>query len=230
MKKAIISETANNQLIEYIHSLGLEIKRVPNYNGTLIGTHADLYYCQLSINYTNAGIQQNHNSDNHLICSNIFAGDKNLVGKTYPEDCIYNAACTGKHFIHNTKITNPLLLNTAQKLNINVINVNQGYAKCNCVVVDEHSIITSDSGIARKCKGVLDCLLISPGNVLLKGFRYGFLGGSSGRIEDEIIFNGDIYSHPDHISIINFIEHRHLHVSYIPDYPLTDIGSILFTE
>lgn len=211
--KAIISETANNKLIEYIEGLGLPVEKVPNHNGSPIGTHADLYYCQL-----HAGNGSN----------NVFTGDRNLVGMAYPEDCIYNAACTGKHFIHNTNITHPDLLAAARSSGMDIIHVKQGYAKCSCVLVDEDSIITSDAGIAKACKDKLDCLLISPGNILLEGFEYGFPGGCSGRIDDEIIFNGNLAAHPNCREITGFIRSRGLRVKYFSDYPLTDIGSIIY--
>ena len=212
MDKVILSETAHPQLIEYINTLGIRVESVPNHNGSMIGTHADLYYCQLN---TGRG-------------SMVFEGVRELVGSAYPKDCIYNAACTGKYFIHNTKITDPDLLAMARQLGMDIIDVKQGYSKCSCATVDENSIITSDAGIARACEDKLDCLLISTGNVLLEGFDYGFIGGCSGRLRDEIIFNGDLSAHPDFWKIKGFIESRGLRVKYFPGYPLTDIGSLIF--
>ena len=73
----------------------------------------------------------------------------------------------------------------------------------------------------------MSVLKIRPGQVLLPGYAYGFLGGTSGRIGDKIVFNGDLSAHPDFNVISAFIESRGLSCVYFKDYPLTDIGSII---
>ncbi|MFR2966829.1 MAG: DUF6873 family GME fold protein [Anaerovoracaceae bacterium] len=59
------------------------------------------------------------------------------------------------------------------------------------------------------------------------GYKYGFLGGASGRIGDEIVFNGDLAAHSDYEEIKSFIQERGLRLVYFRQYPLTDIGSII---
>ncbi|HHU17320.1 MAG TPA: hypothetical protein GXZ70_03740 [Clostridiales bacterium] len=91
-----------------------------------------------------------------------------------------------------------------------------------------NSAITSDNGIAAALKShSIDTLTISTANVRLKGFPYGFLGGASGRIDDKIIFNGNLSAHPDYLRIKDFIEERGLRVVFFEEYPLEDIGSII---
>lgn len=212
MNKAIISETAHMDLVSWLKGAGLEIQEIPCLNGSPIGTHPDLYYCSMS--FPGSG-------------EKLFSGDVSKVGSCYPGDCIYNAASTGRFFIHNTKITDPALLKAARDLQMEIIHVKQGYSKCSCVVVDENSIITSDAGIERACRNKLDCLLVSPEHVLLEGYDYGFLGGASGRLDDTMIFNGDLQAHPDREKIRSFITERGLKIKYFDSYPLTDIGSIV---
>ena len=215
--KAYISNEAHPLLIDYLEQKGCEIYYVSDRVGSPIGSHPDLYYCQMGFT------------------GEVFIGDAAKVGASYPEDAIYNGACTGKFFIHNTEITDKKLLETVKNAGISIINVKQGYAKCNCVTVDENSIITSDAGIAKsieKCKKEAvsetpDVLLIDQGYVSLPGFKYGFLGGASGRIDDEIIFHGDLSSHPDFEAIKNYISNRGLSLKYFPEFPLTDSGSII---
>ena len=96
-------------------------------------------------------------------------------------------------------------------------------------MVDGNSVITADRGIVsalKKCPDI-DVLPISQGFVRLEKFEYGFLGGASGKVGNEIVFNGDLSAHPDYEAICRFIEARGLSVKYFPGYPLTDIGSIL---
>lgn len=115
------------------------------------------------------------------------------------------------------------------------IDVRQGYAKCSIVVVDEDSIITYDQGIAAQCRRLsetdsdyadLSVLLVNPGNVTLQGYSTGFIGGTSGRVGNHTIFNGDLMAHPQGNLIKEFIESRGLKCSWF-DWPLTDIGSII---
>jgi len=206
-KRVYLSEAAERSLIEYVKSIGCEPIFVPNHTGGTIGTHPDLYMCHLG--------------------NLLFHGDINNVGTDYPEDAVYNAASTGKFFIHNTKITHPDLLAAAKDSGLEIIHVNQAYGKCNCCLVDEDSIITSDAGIAKACKDKLQVCLIKPGHIALENYKYGFIGGASGRIDNEIIFNGNLPDHPDYERIKTFIECRGLKVTYFENYPLTDIGSII---
>jgi hypothetical protein len=94
--------------------------------------------------------------------------------------------------------------------------------------VDEDSIITYDRGIAKAAEAAgINVLTVDPGHVELPGYDTGFIGGTSGRVGDEIIFNGDLSAHPDCQAIRQFIEERGLKVRYFSGYPLRDIGSII---
>ena len=108
------------------------------------------------------------------------------------------------------------------------MNVKQGYACCSIVPVDEDSIITADRGIARAAEAAgIRVLTVEAGHVELPGYDTGFLGGTSGRVGDEIIFNGDLSAHPDFEAIRDFIGSRGLKIKYFESYPLRDIGSII---
>ena len=112
---------------------------------------------------------------------------------------------------------------------VDMIGCRQGYTKCSTVVVDSRSLITADQGIAAACSKAedLDVLLVQEGHVALEGYDTGFIGGASGRVGDEIIFNGDLSAHPDFQKIKDFIEERGLECKWLPEYPLTDIGTIM---
>ena len=209
MRTIYISETANPLLIDYLKQQGHIIKIVKMSDITYkpVSSHPDIYMCSMGPGKP------------------VFFGCPEKIGSKYPENIIYNAACTGKYFIHNTKYTDAELLEFAESLEI--IDVPQGYTKCNTLIVDEYSIITSDAGIYNSCYGILDVLLIEKGHIKLQGFDYGFIGGASGRVGDTIIFNGNITQHPDYEKITAFIESRGLKIKYFTGYPLEDIGSII---
>ena len=178
-----------------------------------IASHADLFMCKMGCGTD----------------SPIFFGDPSKPKTPYPEDATYNAACTGSFFIHRLAISDSELLQKAIDMDMVLIDVRQGYAKCNVVVVNENSLITSDKGIYNVLGRYLDidCLLVQSGYVALSGYSTGFIGGASGRIGNCVYFHGNLKGHPDFDRIIKFIKERDLEVEWFEDFPLTDIGSIL---
>lgn len=214
-KVTYLSAGAGRPLREYIASLGREIIDISS-EGVVdkgISDHPDIFLCKMGISGS----------------APVYFAKRENLGMDYPDDVSFNAACTGKYFIHNLKYTDPYLLEEAKKSGMTLIHIRQGYSKCSIVIVDETSIITYDEGIVKACKPYPDLkvLKISPGFVRLDGFDTGFIGGASGRIGDEVIFNGDLSLHPDFVRIKDFIESRGLRCRWFSEYPLTDIGSIL---
>lgn len=215
MKEIYVSENLHKLPLQYLEQLNYKIHFVKSNNITYsaVSTHADIFYCRMGAN-------------EH---SDIFKGNRTEIGFAYPKNICFNAVCLDKYFIHNLKYTSPTLLQETQKRKLKLINVKQGYTKCNIVAVDGHSIITSDDGIFKTLSNYsdIDVLKIRQGFVKLDGFDYGFLGGASGRVENEIVFNGNLSSHPDFSVICEFIQSRGLKVKYFSEYELKDIGSII---
>jgi len=167
---------------------------------------------------------------NEIMAPIKFIPGRNPIGQKYPKSCIYNGVQLGEHFLHNIAYTDDALLEAVDDSKYKILNVMQGYSNCNIVTVDENSIITSDLGIARTVREnspQIDVLSVQQGFVQLKGFAHGFLGGTSGKIDDYIIFNGNLKEHPDFEAIKTFIKVRNLKLQYFENYPLTDIGSII---
>lgn len=243
MSTIYISLKAHSRLQNYLEDKGHVIQGwiTRNIIDKDLSCHPDMFMCKMGVA-----------PDSHMIFSSPtdFANLPIRRIVEYPKSIAFNAACTGKYFIHNLAYTNMRLISTARHLNMSLINVHQGYTKCSVVVVDQNSIITYDKGIAMACapyapgngpqsgpvgSGVSDdgatsaaglsVLLVSPGHVKLPGYDTGLIGGASGRIGDEVIFNGNLAAHPDFERIKNFIEARGLKCVWFEGYPLTDIGS-----
>jgi hypothetical protein len=156
----------------------------------------------------------------------VIKGNSQVQNK-YPNNIQYNVARVGKYLIHNKKYTDKLIIENSNR---KWIDVNQGYSKCNTLIVDDNSIITSDKGIYKEViANGLDALLISQGYIFLKGLEYGFIGGASVRLKDEIIFYGDISNHPDFKVIKIFIESKNLKIKYFK-FLLEDIGSCIVLD
>ena len=210
--RVILSRTSGRELTEYLEAKGLDIEYFEPLTNVAapVRDHPDLVFCPLRDDM-------------------LFEGDRTLLGEDYPEDVRYNGFSTGKYFIHNLRYTDPILLDKVKELGLIPIDVRQGYCNCSIVPVDEDSLITYDKGIASACEAEgLNVLLVESGHVELPGYSTGFIGGASGRIGKELIFNGDITGHPDHERIMDFAEKRGLVVKCFTGYPLRDIGSIIY--
>lgn len=133
---------------------------------------------------------------------------KSDVGKEYPCNIHYNAARVGNNLICNTRYIDEAILHAAEKRNLNIIEVKQGYSKCSICVVNENAIITSDNGIYNTCsQNGIDCLKISVGYIKIEGLNYGFIGGSTGYLSaNELGFYGNIALHPDYVKIKKFLD------------------------
>ena len=217
MKIAYLSSLAHPALCTYLENTGHVIHNFPELRtvSSLVANHPDVLLCKLGSKPE----------------STVYEGAPNALSPVYPGDCRYNAACTGKFFIHKLDLTDADLLDVAKASfgdELQLINIRQGYAKCSTVIVDEDSIITYDKGIAKPCEAAgMNVLLVEPGFVKLRGANTGFIGGASGRVGDEIVFNGDLSAHPNFREITAFIEAQGLGCKWFESYELEDIGSII---
>ncbi|MBQ2602279.1 MAG: hypothetical protein II583_02545 [Oscillospiraceae bacterium] len=209
MENVYISEKAYPETIRHIREIGIEptvIKFDPRL-GEFTGDHPDLRLCVLR-------------------GRPVFAREDEYR-PDYPGNAAYCAAVFDGFLIHRLDITAPKILEAAEGLRL--INVRQGYAKCSTVIVDGKSLITSDSGIAEAAQGAGLCVLrVSKGGVLLPGYPEGFIGGATGVVRNEVIFNGSLEAHPDGAKIRAFIRERGLKIWELSGLPLRDIGSIIY--
>lgn len=187
-------------------------------------------------------MQLAHIQDNIFVCEprcvdyykklfpvlNIIAGATRLCG-TYPYDIAYNIARVGDLAFHNEKYTDKIILEYFEKYNVKLINVKQGYSKCSVCVVDENSIITADSSIARQAeKNNLDVLLIRPGHIRLWDMEYGFIGGCSGKLDKNILaVSGNLAIHPDFLRIERFCAKKNVQILNLSAAEPVDIGTII---
>ena len=152
------------------------------------------------------------------------------AGKKYPENILLNFLFLNNTLYGKLSAIDKNLIDFCEENNIKTVNINQGYARCSTLVLNEKALITSDLSIEKALKkdGV-EVLLISYGNVILDGYDYGFIGGASGKIdENTVVFLGNVTNHPDYRRIENFCENHNTSIKIIcKDMPLTDIGGIV---
>ena len=215
MAKVYISERANGRLARYLAEKGREVVYVRAASNVYaaVSAHPDIYMCAIT-----------DGTERRIIRARV-----QEPGFAYPDCIAFNALCLDKYFVHNLRYTDARLLNAAVAAGKQTVNVRQGYTKCSAVVVDGESVITADNGLAAALEalGDVNVLRIQPGYVSLPGHSYGFLGGASGRVDDELVFSGDLSVHPDFAAICDFVQKRGVKLKYFPEYPLEDIGSII---
>lgn len=163
--------------------------------------------------------------------------NKNLIfcskkaGKSYPENILLNCLFMNNTLYGKLSATDKNVLEYCKDNNIKTVNVNQGYTRCSTLIINQNTAITSDPSISKALnKNGAEVLLISPGNIVLEGFDYGFIGGASTKINDTIFFFGNLENHPDYIKIKEFCFNHNSNIELLcKNMPLTDIGGIVKT-
>lgn len=230
VKKVIIDYRTPHSVVKALHQYGIETLftcKVDSLYNAIVG-HSDL--------------QIHHLGDKCFACTpeavdfygSLIADAQIIQGvhslsSNYPEDIAYNIARIGKYAFHNLKYTDRSICEYYEQIGVKIINVKQGYTKCNMCIVNENAVITSDMSVARVLDNYgFDVLLISQGNIKLTDFPYGFIGGATGLIApNKLAFAGNLYRHPECGGIIDFCAKHNVQAVSLADCELTDIGSII---
>ena len=87
----------------------------------------------------------------------------------------------------------PTLYKYCVKNDIEIVNINQGYARCSTLILNNRTAVTADISIKNALeKNGAEVLLISSGDIKLEEYDYGFIGGASGKISDNtVVFFGN---------------------------------------
>lgn len=162
---------------------------------------------------------------------NVICG-KTQLSSNYPKDIAYNVAWIGDKAIHNLLYTDSYIKKYFRQCHIDMINVSQGYSKCNICTVSHNSVITSDHGIYKTLINYgVDVLLISEGCIDIFGWDHGFIGGASGKInESTLAFFGDVSKHPDYDNIKSFCTKHGVNCISLSNRRLMDLGSLLLVD
>jgi hypothetical protein len=156
---------------------------------------------------------------------NVYTSSRALEG-SYPYNIALNAVNLDNLFIHNLKYTDNELLQFVR--NKKSKNVKQGYTKCSTAIVSKNAIITSDRCIAKCSKEEsIDVLLLPPGDILLPGLDYGFIGGCCGLLAEGVLaFYGNLKYYSYEKEILSFLSKHNVEPVFLRDGKLIDRGSI----
>lgn len=191
-----------------------------------VSGHPDIFFCKANHNLIVAPNLPEKFKEEFKKRNLTFLEGEKPVGKEYPATAIYNAVITENFLIHNLKYTDNTILEASR--NLEMINVNQAYTRCNLLALPGDKFITSDRGIEKTLKRKnLKVLFVSPEEIILPGFEHGFFGGSCGFYDGKLFILGNL----DHFSpgkvLQNFLDKAKIDVVELYDGPLFDGGSIL---
>ena len=219
-----IPEAAKLKLSEYGELLELETQGI-TYDA--ISGHPDIFFTQLGQEMI---IAQNLPQIfiNELKKNDIrFRKGKKSVGSKYPETAHYNIVANEKYLIHNTKFTDPKIIELTE--NLEQIHVEQAYTRCNLIALKNNHFITSDKGIEKRLKqNNLKVFYADPQGILLSGFKNGFIGGCAGILGDEFFLTGSLQYYSTGNQLKNFITNLGYQIIELYTGPLFDGGSIMF--
>ena len=197
--------------------------RISHHTDLMVFVHDKIYcehtvyhkiYKQLELAYGE------HWAKQHTVCG------ESEIRTNYPEDVKYNILLCTNHMFHRLNATDKRISEAVQ---LQKVNVKQGYTRCACLPVGKDAIITEDVKLGHTiAEHGYDVLIVERGHVELEGFSYGFFGGAGGQIDDMIVFNGSLKMHPNYIEIKHFIENRGLRIVELHEEGLVDCGSILY--
>ncbi len=149
------------------------------------------------------------------------------ITDTYPGDVLLNALDTSAGILCREPSTSRFIRQSGKP----ILHTAQGYARCAACRVSDSALITADPSIAAVARAHgLAVLEITPGGISLLGYSYGFIGGASVRIGDEMLFFGDVTAHPDYARIEYFLHKYAVYPVSLSDGILTDYGGAVLIE
>ncbi len=149
------------------------------------------------------------------------------VGTKYPASSKYNIVADNDYLIHNFRNTDSKIIQLAEDMDL--IQVDQGYTRCNLIPLGNKHYITSDKGVARTLKRFdLEVLYVDPEGIQLPGYKNGFIGGCAGILEKKIFFIGSLNHLKDSNEIKAFLKSQNFEIIELYDGPLFDGGSLIF--
>lgn len=233
VKYVVCDSRTESAVIKELKSLGINVIYVPEskHLQNPVSAHPDMHlfyvgngsfysskeYCEIFTTQIEA-----LNIDCELFNNTAICG---YLKENYPYDVPLNGVTVGEYLICNTKtIAEEILQGTSKK----IISINQGYTKCSTCVVCESAIITDDPSIAKAVKGKIDVLYLEHSEIKLNGYNYGFIGGCSGKLSNDVLaFSGSIEKLSYGNTIKSFCSNHRVNCMSLSDSQLYDYGSIL---
>ena len=229
-KSVIISCDAPKEAVIALKRLG--IQTIPSYKSekihSAVAAHPDMTILHLGDNRFVCSPDSYEYYRSNIPEAEIIKGSVDLDLK-YPNDISYNITILNDYVFLNAASNQIKIFKSYSNSKKKILNVNQGYTKCNICIVNSNAIITSDTGIHKTAiENKINSLLIEPEHIKLTGMNYGFIGGAAGLVAPDVLaVCGDINTHPNGGEIISYCAEYGVDVVSLKSGEIYDIGSIL---
>ncbi len=194
-----------------------------------ISGHPDIFFCPTPVGLIVApNLSEKYYSVLKKHAINYTVGQM-PVGVKYPDSARYNALVNDTYLIQNPMISDP----TISEINpgLDIINVKQGYVRCNLVGLPGGSFITSDRGIEKSLMQYSkEVLFVDPSSVKLSGFENGFIGGACGLSENKLFLCGSLRYINERDQIEALAARSGVQIIELYDGMPVDVGTILFLK
>lgn len=151
--------------------------------------------------------------ENVIVC-------KDDIIRTYPFNTVLNCAVIQNNIFCREDFVYDELLWTAEEYGFNIIDTQNGYAKCSTAIVTGNALITDSREIGRRAREEtnIDVLEISYGGVSLLDTNRGYIGGCCFKIDNDILaFTGKIRNHPEYDNIKSFCLNHGVFIEELSD-------------
>ncbi len=160
------------------------------------------------------------------VLAEMFICGLNQPSAPYPYDVSYNALQLSRHLFHLLSHTEDRVLQMSRG---DKVSVKQGYSRCSVLPVGSQAAITEDEALYKTLTSFgYETLFIPSGHVKLDGFSHGFIGGAGGCVDQTLILNGSLSTHPHGAEMRRFIERQGCEIIELHEAQLEDCGSILY--
>ena len=191
-----------------------------------VSSHPDMLFYPLPNGKTVTGKDYyNENLEFFSRYGDVFVLDEKTPSGNYPSDVRFDCLGIGDTLYGKEGYVSDTVLENYSSF----VSVKQGYTRCSVALLNNECAVTSDIGIASALKkGGIDVLTVGAGNIELKGYGYGFIGGAGAPLGDGVYgFFGDLFSHPDGEAIFEFASRHKIKAVSLSDEPLSDNGGLL---
>ena len=232
---ALIGEGANEFIKIGLSENGFNIIPLPADNrlAPQVSSHADMLLLAIedTVFCNNAYCEKNKSifdliaDYGYKICKCDFE-----VSNKYPNDVSLNQAVIAKNIIGREQSCAKSVLEYAATHGFTYNSINQGYAKCSTLILNEKAVISADTSVIATVERLgISALKIRNGviEITLDGYDYGFIGGASAVYEDKVYFFGNLSLHTDSDEITKFCQSNGMNPISLGKDKLCDIGGAI---
>lgn len=159
---------------------------------------------------------------------------KDELIRTYPFNTALNCAVVQNNIFCRVDFVYDEFLWMAEDCGFNVIDTQNGYAKCSTAIVSGNAVITDSRDIGKRAEEEtnIDVLEIPYGGVRLLNTDRGYIGGCCFKLSKDILaFTGRIRNHPQYESIKSFCKNHGVFIEELSDEEMPeDIGGAVIID